>query len=213
MNNDIAEDGIWSCDDRIVINVLDKGYARRLAKAAERILGSARRDAWPVDGQHSHWPRGQISQHGPYGHLELLIRAADEEITGVPAMCIIQGATLPWCMRLGAAWHVDPTFFVHHARSLDPTETLQMPMPFDTIGTETGLNSFRLDVSSVIVRGHVDCGTPSRPPKDDEVPKSYEKHCHDDASGVRRAHTNISFHFVREGQRAYPTSSVCSTLG
>ena len=183
----------------------EERYEKRLEKLALVAFGGEWRAQWPTFEEGIH-PRGFLSHFGPFGSLDSLILRANQEITGTPAVCFIDCITLPWCVRLGCEWNLDPNFFISHMLPLDADEERGL-REARTPNSEGGLKSVSKGSTWATIRGLVDHGKPSRPLGEYPVPDRTRRLHRDMDDGTRVQHTNLSIYKVKDGLRKFDHTS------
>lgn len=145
-------------------------------------------------------PQGYLSHRGVFGSLDLLILRANQELLGTPAVCFIECIPLPWCVRLGCSWNLDPEFFISHVRPLNEEEEAAL-REARRPNTERGLKSTSKGSIWATIRGEVDHGMPKKPFSEYPVPDRTRRQHQDRPDGTRAQHTNMSIYKVKEGLR------------
>lgn len=179
----------------------EKNYEHKMNRLAVLALGEDWQNYWPEHLERTR-PIGYISEHGPYGTLELLISETNERVTGKEAVCFVENVTLPWAIRLGAAWDIDPDFFISHVRPLTKGEAERTLERSRVPNAKGGLAS-RREESWATVRGYIDWGKPKRKLKDSDLHDTTKRQHAWSIYNTCQSHTNLSFYRVSEDLREY----------
>lgn len=173
----------------------EKLYEQKLGQLAASALGQDWRVCWPEHLQKTR-PLGWLSEHGEYGCIKAMILRAEERYTGKDAVCFIENITLPWTIILGAAWGLDPSFFISHVRPLTDGEAEQTLKHSRVPNSRGGLRPFR-GQSWVTMRGYVDLGKRKNLTPSDLRDTTRRRH-RESVFETRQSHTNMSFYKVSD---------------
>lgn len=179
----------------------EKLYERRLIEGAALALGPDWEACWPLHLKQTR-PIAYISDFGPFGSLEKLILRTKERTAETYGACMIENIPFPWAVRLGAAWDMDPQFFISHARPLTKAEIFQSLHEGRVPNSKGGLASSRHE-NWATVRGFIDWGKPQRVLDDTDLKDSTHRQHAVSVFDTRQSHTNFSFYRVNEFLRMY----------
>lgn len=186
--------------DVLPLTAEEKQYEIRLEQIGASTLGPKWRDCWP---QHTekYRPSGHISELGPFGSVERLIVRTGERVTGKDAACFVENITVPWAIRLGSAWNLDPAFFISHVRPLSDIEARQTLHECRVPNSKGGLGSSHGSSAWAIIRGYVDHGKPNRALATTDLADKTNRRHEESMYDTRQSHTNFSFYRVSESLR------------
>ena len=178
----------------------EEEYAGRLANLATAAFGEQWRDFWP-DHDADSPPEAWLCELGPFD-LDTLFQKVEECAAGRPAICFIEHVTLPWTIRLGAAFKLDSRFFIEHVKSIDDEEEAEWSLQgLRPPSSGLGVKSSRTDNTWGTLRGYVMHGKKSSHLTDeqyiDPTKRRRDISWFDDCV----SHTNVSFHKVDQWLR------------
>lgn len=178
----------------------EKAFEQALAVSATFHLGSNWRDCF-VEHSEDDRPIGYLNALGPCISVETLIQKAQEKLDGDDAVLFIENITLPWAIRLGGAWNLDPKFFVSHVRPLDSWDVTQTLQEGQVPNSRGGLKSWREKALWATLRGFVDHGKPKKPVTAKDLDDKSKRQHEEGTYGHRMSHTNFSLYKVSESLR------------
>ena len=177
-----------------------KHYEQKLSQAAGLALGQNWRTCWPEHDLDNH-PLGFLSELGPFGSIQKLIARAEDRMNGKEAVCFIEHITLPWTIQLGAAWNLDPNFFISHVKPLTEIEATHTLYECRVPNAKGGLRSYREKQSWATIRGYIDYGKSRRPLAESDLVDTTKRRHELSLYETRQSHTNFSFYRVSESLR------------
>ena len=188
-------------DDGQPLTAEEKHFEHRLAQCAAFSLGPTWRNCWP-DHLKETRPLGYLSEFGPFkASLPAFIQRAEERYNGKEAVCFVENITIPWTIKLGATWDLDPNFFVSHVRPLTDAEATKTLHECRVPNAPDGLASSRGRAPWATVRGYVDHGKPKRTLTDNDLGDTTKRQHDLSMFNTRQSHTNMSFYKVNDSLR------------
>lgn len=168
----------------------EEAYLEQLAELAKAALGENWRDSWPDHSADSP-PHAYLSEHGPFDFDELM-REVEEDTAGRPAICFNEHVTLPWTIRLGAAFKLEPRFFIDHVKPIDDEEAEWSLQCIQPPSSGVGVESSRTDNTWGTLRGFVINGKKSSDLTDEQHIDSTRRRREINLFGDCVSHTNVS---------------------
>lgn len=129
-------------------------------------------------------------------------RAEEAANVGKDSICFVENIPLCWTVKLGAAWNMDPRFFLNHVRRLTDEQIDKTLYRCHLPNSRNGLDCVGGEAWT-IVRGYVDYGRPKWPLTGDELVDTSKRQHQVSVFETRLSHTNVSFYKINDHIREW----------